>query len=148
MAERHKEQIAALATADVRAVVGEQGLTERLPQHLLPSESVAAIALATYADRWWREMRSARKEGMLVAVATDEALVLAPSAGLTGDPLLAAVAIRPVRRLPYEDIDAVESKIGRLESKLTISGGGATIKLSSMRAAGARTLSDAIRRRI
>lgn len=132
------ERIAEVATADVRLALGG-GQLDRLASLLEPGEEALAVALASRGGRWWRELRP---RNALMVVATDRRLLFVPIG-----PLLREVeGPLEYESLPYVELLRVDEKIGRLRSKLTLATSSGQIRLTSMRAKGARRVADAIRR--
>lgn len=131
-----------LATWDVTAMFGVRRLEHALPRLLEPDESVLALASSTLAGRWWQELRL-RRSGRLV-VATDRRLLLVPFGLLLDRQSRAESPYPQPTSLPYGDIDDVEVKLGRLESRLKLRSTAGAIHLSSMRAKGASAVAAQI----
>lgn len=146
MRQRQEEQIRKLATFSVRLhAFGGRRLQQRLPDLLEPDECVLALACATRGGRWWEELRG---ENTLIVAATDRRLLLAPTGVFTAHSLLERAAQPPVESVLYTEVQSVEQRFGRLESKLTLVTATGTLRLTSMRASWASAVAAVVRERL
>jgi hypothetical protein len=87
------------------------------------------------------------KSGRLI-VATDRRLLLLPLGLLYARSVAAEARHPPPESLPYGEIQGIEEKIGRLESKLDIFTAAGAVRLTSMRAEWASAVASVVRARI
>ena len=137
------------AQPDLRAVIagelvaaGLRGALERkLPPLLERGESVVFAGMCTPAGSWRKEVRDAH-----ALVATDRRLLLASVKFLAAETAADEIRHPQPWSIDFRDIRGFRAELGWFESKLEIEQDDRTVRLTSMRRKGARTVEETVRR--